>query len=167
MWVSCHRQIDHREVSQWMTVLYFRNEGLIQAIHRHVKTLKTALRKSSKLRGRPWKYLVIHLKSSEFYVSLNTKCKSIFKTRWKCAPLFWVHKIHQFCSPCFETSARVSAVMLSMASSRLTYLDCFSRCVVAKNAGKNSGDDRSRIIISKAQTHTIKWKTLQIYMTRG
>ena len=153
MWVWCHRRIDHREVSQWVTVLYFRNEGLIQAIDCHVKILQRALRKSSNLRGRPWKYRVIHLKSSEFYVSLNTKCKSILKTRWKCAPLFRVHTIHQFCSPCFETSARVSAVMLSMASSRLTYLDCFSRRVVAKTAGKNSGDDISRTLFSKPQTY--------------
>lgn len=135
MWVWCHRRIDHREVSQWMTVLYFRNEGLIQAINRHVNVLHRALR-TSNLRGRPWKCRVIHLKSSEFYVSLNTKCKRILKTRSKCAPLFWVHTIHQFCSTCMETSARVSAVMLSMASSRLTYLDCFSRRAVAKKCGK-------------------------------
>jgi hypothetical protein len=167
MWVWCHRRIDHREVSQWMTVLYFRNEGLIQTIDRHVKILQRALRKSSKLKGRPWKYRVIHIKLSEFYVSLNIKCKGILKTRWKCAPLFWVRTIHQFCSPCFETSASVSAVMLSMASSRLTYLDCCSRRVVAKNAGKTSGDDRSRIMFSKPQTHTIKWQPLQIYTTTG
>jgi len=167
MWVWCHRRIDHREVSQWMTVFYFRKEGLIQVNDRHVKILKRALRKSSNLRGRPWKYRVIHLKSSEFYVSLNTKCRSILKTGWKCAPLFWVHTIHQFCSPCFETSARFSAVMLSMASSRLTYLDCFSRRVVAKKCGKKFWGDRSRIIFSKSQTHIIKWQPMQIYMTTG